>query len=207
MNAFNLPQSAKVPNSGRVPKTKIIANDPKKDKKSLNNIEKIQWLYKLSPTTLHIPKEGKIEEIEIFLLTLKNKAHPKEAIRTIKRAINLPILFKIEHENSFCYATYLIDKDNCFFSKWDEVLSFDFTATNLENLYESIIKKFLKEEVVTPHINLKESIDKSHKIEVLTKEIEALKKKIAREKQFKKRLELSRILKPKEEELKNIQKK
>ena len=37
--------------------------------------------------------------------------------------------------------------------------------------------------------------------EDIVKEIEALKKKISREKQFKKQLELSRVLKPKEEEL------
>ena len=49
------------------------------------------------------------------------------------------------------------------------------------------IKKFLKKEVLTPQIDLKDAIEKSHRAEVLTKEIEALKKKIDREKQFKKR--------------------
>jgi len=201
MKQFDLPQNCQVNKS--IPKKAFIEKSSQL-KKSFSNIEKIRWLYKLSPSTLHIPKEGKIEEIQIFSLILKTKEQPKEVIKAIKKLVPYPILFELHHENSFCYATYLIDKNNCFFSKWDEVLSFDFTATNLENLYESIIKKFLKEEVVTPHINLKESIDKSHKIEVLTKEIEALKKKIAREKQFRKRLELSRILKPKEEELKKL---
>jgi len=204
MNAFNLPQNCQVNKS--IPKKAFIEKSPHL-KKSFANIEKIRWLYKLSPSTLHIPKEGKIEEIEIFSLILKTKEQPKEVIKAIKKLIPYPILFEIHHEESFCYATYLIDEDRCFFSNWNEALNFDFTATNLEKLYESIVKKFLNEEVVTPHTNLKESIAKSHKIEVLTKEIEALKKKIAKEKQFKKRLELSRVLKSKEEALRNIQKK
>ena len=203
MKQFDLPQNCQVNKS--IPKKAFIEKSSQL-KKSFSNIEKIRWLYKLSPSTLHIPKEGKIEEIQIFSLILKTKEQPKEVIKAIKKLIPYPILFEIHHEESFCYATYLIDENKCFFSRWGEVLSFDFTATNLENLYESIIKKFLKEEVVTPHINLKESIDKSHKIEVLSKEIEALKKKIAKEKQFKKRLELSRILKPKEGELRDIRK-
>jgi len=203
MKQFDLPQNCQVNKS--IPKKAFIEKSSQL-KKSFANIEKMRWLYKLSPSTLHIPKEGKIEEIQIFSLILKTKEQPKELIKAIKKLIPYPILFEIHHEESFCYATYLIDENKCFFSRWGEVLSFDFTATNLENLYESIIKKFLKEEVVTPHINLKESIDKSHKIEVLSKEIEALKKKIAKEKQFKKRLELSRILKPKEGELRDIRK-
>ena len=204
MKRFNLPQNCQV--NKIIPKKALIAQSPQ-SKKSFANIEKIRWLYKLSPSTLHIPKEGKIEEIQIFALTLKSNEQPKEAIKRIKKLIPYPILFEIHHKESFCYATYLIGEDRCFFSAWDEVVEFNFTATNLEKLYESMVKKFLNSEVLTPRTNLKDAIDKSYKIELLSKEIEALKKKIDREKQFKKKLELSRILKPKEEELLDILKK
>ena len=204
MKSFNLPQNCQV--NKVVPKKAFITQSPQ-SKKHFNNIEKIRWLYKLSPSTIHIPKEGKIEEIQIFSIVLKIKEQPKEAIKAIKRLVPYPILFEIHHQETFCYATYLIDEERCFFSPWNKLLSFDFTATNLEKLYESMVKKFLKKEVLTPQMPLKEAIEKSHRVEVLTKEIEALKRKIDREKQFKKRLELSRVLKPKEEELRKIQQK
>ena len=202
MNPFNLPINCQV---NKVIPKKALIEQSSQSKKSLANIEKIRWLYKLSPSTLHIPNEGKIEEIQIFSLTLKSKEQPKEAIKQMRRLIPYPILFEIHQEEEFCYATYIIEEERYFFSPWNEALVFDFTATNLENLYGSIVKKFLNEEVLTPQISLKDAIEKSHKIETLTKEIEALKKKIDREKQFKKRLELSRILKPKEEELRILQ--
>ena len=47
-------------------------------------------------------------------------------------------------------------------------------------------------------------MEREHRVAVLSKEIEALKKKIAKEKQFKKQLELSKLLKPKALELKNL---
>jgi len=203
MNTFNLPQNCQV--NKVVPKKTFITQSPQA-KKSFSNIEKIRWLYKLSPSTLHIPQEGKIEEIQIFSMVLKTKEQPKEAIRVIKKLVPYPVLFEIHHQESVCYATYLIDEDRCFFSPWDEVLSFDFTATNLEKLYAFIVKKFLNKEVLTPQISLKDAIEKSHRVEVLTKEIEALKKKIDREKQFKKKLELSGVLKPKERELTELMK-
>ena len=202
MNSFNLPQNCQV--NRVVPKKAFITQSPQ-SKKSFNNIEKIRWLYKLSPSTLHIPKEGKIEEVQIFSLTLKTKEQPKDAIKAIKKLVPYPILFKIDYKESFCYATYLIDEERYFFSPWGKELEFTFGATNLEKLYESIVMKFLNDNLlITPQTNLKDAIERSYRAEVLTKEIEALKKKIDREKQFKKRLELSRVLKPKEEELRKM---
>jgi uncharacterized small protein (DUF1192 family) len=67
-----------------------------------------------------------------------------------------------------------------------------------------MVKKFLSTEVQKPQIKLQTAIELDHRVQVLSKEIEALKKKIDREKQFKKQLELSKILKPKELELKNL---
>jgi hypothetical protein len=175
-----------------------------KGKSTFSNIEKIRWLYKLSPSTIHIPKQGKIEEIHIFTLTLKSKELPKEVIKSIKNLISYPILFQIKHEELFCYATYSMEGDKCYFSPWNASIEFDFNETNLERVYENMVKKFLSTEVQKPQIDLKTAMALDHRVQVLNKEIEALKKKIDREKQFNKKLELSQILKPKERELKEL---
>ena len=67
-----------------------------------------------------------------------------------------------------------------------------------------MVKKFLSVEVQASDMDLKMAMTIDHRVEVLTKEIEVLKKKIAKEKQFNKQLELSKLLKPKELEVKNL---
>ncbi|HIP30930.1 MAG TPA: DUF4391 family protein [Campylobacterales bacterium] len=198
MKNFNLPKSCLVEKF--VPKKTFIEKTPK-GKEKFSNIEKITWLYKLSPSTLHIEKHGKIEEIHIFCLVLKSKELPTEAIKSIKKLIPYPMLFLLTYKEEFSYATYSIERDNCFFSPWNKPIEFNFNETNLEKVYENMVKKFLSDEVQNSTLSLKLAIELEHKVQVLTKEIEALKKKISREKQFKKQLELSRILKPKEREL------
>jgi len=201
MEAFNLPKSCEV--NKPLTKKMFIEKTPK-GKSKFANIEKIKWLYKLSPSTIHIPKQGKVEEIHIFSLMLKSKELPKEVIKSIKSLISYPILFQIKYEEAFCYATYSIEGDRCYFSPWSESIEFEFNETNLERVYENMVKKFLSAEVQKPQLDLKTAMALDHRVQVLTKEIEALKKKISREKQFNKQLELSRLLKPKERELKEL---
>lgn len=201
MDTFTLPATCKV---DKFIAKKMFIEKTAKGKEKFENIEKIRWLYKLSPSTLHLPKQGKVEEIQIFRFILKTQELPKEAIKSIKKIIPYPILFQLEYGEHFCYATYLIDDDKCYFSPWDELIEFNFNATNLEKVYESMVKKFLKDEVQKTKKDLKTSIQNDHQIDVLSKEIEVLKKKIAKEKQFNKKLELSRKLKPKEEALKKL---
>ena len=55
----------------------------------VNYIEKIIWLYKLSEETIGITKTEKIEEIQVFELTLKSKIIPKNIIRIIMALILL----------------------------------------------------------------------------------------------------------------------
>lgn len=198
---FNLPHSCKVEKF--IAKKVLIEKTPKGTKK-FEQIEKITWLYKLSPTTLHLPKQGKVEEIHIFSLLLKSKEYPKDAIESIKRLISYPILFEIKHNNDFCYATYGLESSKVLFSAWNEPLAFDFNGTNLEKVYENMVKKFLSLAVQSSKVDLKTALEREQQVAALTKEIEALKKKIAKEKQFKKQLALSVLLKPKELELKNL---
>jgi len=201
MKDFNLPKSCRVEKF--IPK-KVFVEKISKGKSKFENVEKIRWLYKLSPSTLHLPEQGKIEEIHIFSLILKSKIYPKDAIESIKKLISYPILFEIIHEDSFCYATYSIENTKLLFSAWNEPLDFNFNYTNLEKVYENMVKKFLSVEVQASNLDLKTAMEKEHRVEVLSKEIEVLKKKIAKEKQFNKQLELSKLLKPKELELKNL---
>ncbi|MEA2049772.1 MAG: DUF4391 domain-containing protein [Campylobacterota bacterium] len=200
---FNLPNTAKVDKF--IPKTTFIKKITN-GKAIFENIEKITWSYKLSPKTINIPKTSTVEEIHIFNITLKSKEIPTKALNEIKKLIPYPILFCFKYDEQYAYGISLLNEQKYYFTDFDEAVEFSFNDTNLEKVYENIVKKFLKniDTESTTNIDFKQTIQNDNKISILKKEIQALENKIKKEKQFKKQLELSRQLKPKQKELENL---
>lgn len=164
----------------------------------VNLVDRITWLYKLSPDTIGIIKTDNIEEIQIFQIDVKERKIPSAVIKTITKGVQYKILFLIRYNDEFCYS---IKVDDIFTTDWNDEIIFDFNAINLEIVYENIVKSIIKEENNNKHFD--EIIEeKSHKQEV-EKRINQLKQKIKSEKQFNRKIELNielnRLLKELEE--------
>lgn len=96
---FSFPPQAKV---GRVvAKTKIYergaVSSTLRDK-FVAQVEQITWAYKLAPETINLPARGSVIEIQIFDIALKTAELDEEVMRAIDRAIPLPIIFQLHHE-------------------------------------------------------------------------------------------------------------
>jgi len=203
---FNLPSSTQ---ANRFLAKKSFETKIVNGKRIFENIEKITLKYKLSPSTINIEKTKNITEILIFEIVLKEKqekekALPKIAIKNINELVKAPILYKFIYEDSFCFSILYKEQNQYFFSSWNEEIEFELSQLNLQKVYENIIQTFFK----TAAKNIKNDFQKAYKlenkIESLQKEIQALENKISKEKQFKKKLEYSQKLKPKQNELENI---
>lgn len=199
---FNLPSSTVVDKFiSKQTFIKKIANG----KAIFSDIEKITWSYKLSPTTLKIDSTNKVEEIHIFSMSLKSDEIPTKALNEIKKLIPYPILFVFKQQDNFCYGISLLDEKKYYFSKWNEQIQFNFNDTNLENIYQNIVKQFLTniDNNTLKNTDFKQSIECDNKIAFLVKQIDSLKGKISREKQFNKKTELNKELKKLKKELEN----
>ena len=155
----------------------------------INLVDRITWLYKLSEDTLGLTKTDEIEEIQIFQIDVKEKKVPVNVIKTITKGVKYKVLFVIKYQDDYCYS---IKVENIYNSEWNNNIKFNFNAINLEIVYESIVKKIIKEE------NNEKSFSKiieenEHKNE-LEKKISMLKQKIKLEKQFNRKIELNREL-------------
>lgn len=159
-------------------------------------IEKVTWLYKIAPDTLGVNKTDNIEELEIFEIQLKQKQLPKNVIRVITKAISYPILFVIKYKNDFCYS---IKVEKSYYSNWNEDITFDFNYNNLNTIYESIVKKIIKEE--DNQSSFTEIISINAKKQELEKQIVQLKRRITQEKQFNRKVELNQELRKIEQEM------
>lgn len=165
-------------------------------------LSKIYWRYKLSEDTINISKTEDIEEIEIFVIELKEKYNCKNVIKTITKNIPYPILFLIEYNDDFQYAIKY--NEEIFFSEWNNKLEFNFSVINLKVLYDNIIKTIT--DISESIQNLDSEIERQNKINKLNNEIAKLQTKIKNEKQFNIKVQYNEQiskLKKEIEELKN----
>ena len=164
-----------------------------------NLVEKITWLYKLSPDTIGISKTEEVEEIQIFQIDIKDRKIPINIIKFITKVIPYKILFIVKYKKDYCYA---VKVDNVYYSEWNDNIKFEFNAINLEVLYENIVKSIIKENSNLEDFN-KILENKNRKIE-LNRQINILKNKIHNEKQFNRKVELNIELNKLEKEMEEL---
>lgn len=155
----------------------------------INIVDKITWLYKLSPETIGINKTEDIEEIEVFQIELKEKVVPKNVIKAVTNSIQYKILFILKYNEEFCY---LIKLEDIYYTNWNEDINFEFTSINLSNLFEGIAKSILHEESNTKKFN--EIIENINEKKELQDKIDKLTKRIKQENQFNRKVELNQEL-------------
>ena len=152
----------------------------------VNLVDRITWLYKLSPETIGILKTDSIEEIQIFQIDVKEKKVPMSVIKTITKGVQYKILFLIKYNDEFCYS---IKVDDIYTTEWNDNIMFDFNAINLEIVYENIVKAIIKEQESSKKFD--EIIDNKNALSNLDKRINQLRQKVKNEKQFNKKTELN----------------
>jgi len=160
-----------------------------------NIVDKIVWLYKLSESTLGLSKTDKVEEIQIFELSLKEMKIPKNVIKVISDAIPYKILFVIKYKEEFCYG---VEVGEVYFTNWNELVEFDFNGLNLETVFENIVKVIIKENNTNKDFN--SLIQDKNRESELNKKIEQLRNKMRQERQFDKKVELNKCIKELEKE-------
>lgn len=166
----------------------------------VNLVDRITWLYKLSPDTIGIPKTDNVEEIQIFQIDVKEKKVPMSVIKTITKGVQYKILFLIKYNDDFCYSIKV--EDNIYLSEWNEKIKLEFSAINLEVVYENIVKSIIKEDNNSKKFD--EIIEDKNNKNDLLKRINQLKQKIKNEKQFNRKIELNVELNKLSKELEEI---
>jgi len=165
----------------------------------IDKLEKIFWKYKLSEDTINITKTEDVEEIEIFELVLKEKCDVKNIIKIITKEIPYVILFVIKYNKEFQYAIKF--DDNILITNWNEKKDFNFIGINLKEVYNNIIRKIIDD---NSNEDIKIILEKNKQKEELKKRINALRNKINKEIQFKKKVELNQELRILEKELEGL---
>lgn len=219
MNAFfEYPEAASF---GRVvPKNKIYehagATKALKDL-YISQVEQITWTYKLAPETINLAAVKSVTEIQVFSIVLRTGKLDHEVLRAIDRAIPFPLIFEILWAGrrqvvaafkrpSEADSTKWVISDY-FESEWvaDEIPRNPFpVALNLGALYEKLLTALMSTEADTEE-DMQARVTRLEAVRAKTREIERIKGRLNREKQFNKRVAINAELREATKQLATLQ--
>ncbi len=200
-----------------VPKSRIYLHaEPTRRVRDLfaSQVAEIRWTHKLSPETLHLPAKPGVPEIEIFELQLKTDTFDTTVLETIDRAIPYPILHRLHSDKGVAYSAAFKRPSEADSSQW--VVGARFTsefveedreklsplpaALDLGHLYAALMAPLLP---LPPRSGeaLGDQVARCEAFTRLRRQIDQLTARLHRERQFNRKVELNRQLKPLQAEL------
>lgn len=205
---------------GRIlPKNKIYehsgANTRLKDL-FVEQVEQIVWQYKLAPETINLPAKPGVPELQVFAIQLKAGELNMDVLRCIDGAVQFPIIFELSFEGRTQVVAAYKRPNESDVSRW--VLGDYFStewfpsdveraampiALDLGGLYEQVLHRL----IATPARQQESLADLVARIELVSvkqRELERVTSKLAKEKQFNRKVEINALLRQLKNELEQL---
>lgn len=202
---LGLPRSTEV--NRRVAKEKIYANTTMTTQLRdiiKNQIESIIWRNKLSDTTVGLSPGEDVKEIQVFEITLRQCGLDKRVLTAINKAIPYKILYVLTFGD---VAQTWIEASGTFYnSDWFRIDGFTLKldGLNLDTVYGNLARHIAGGRLDSEG-DIAEAVEKDKLRQKIAREIAALEKKLPREKQFNKQVEMNGELKRLKKELEELQ--
>ncbi len=114
INILNFPVSTFI--NRAIPKSTFydyINMNLKLKQQFVNNIDKIIWLYKLSPLTINIKDGTNVHDITFFEITLKNQICPNDLFTFIDKNIPRHLIFLVNYLDQSKFLINYKKRNNC----------------------------------------------------------------------------------------------
>ncbi len=214
---FDYPKAAAF---GRVvPKTRIYehagANAALKDL-FVTQVDQIVWKFKLAPETVNLAATRMVNEIQVFEISLRTSKLDEKVLRTIDRAIPFPLLFELIWSGKRRGMAAFKRPSEADATKWtvSEYFATDWApsntlrrplpfALNLGGLYDAILTAMMPVSAVADK-DIQARVMRTEAIRAKTREVERIKARLAREKQFNKRVAINAELRVVKQELERL---
>lgn len=203
---YNLPDSTLV--NRVIPKKVFIdqlgANSRMKDHFT-NDIVKVEWLSKLSPSTLNVADGKEVHEISVFLVPLKASKCPNDIFAFIDSLMPRHTLFILTWGEQAClhlnYKEWIenttksaksFSVTKTYRSAWINAseLNIAVDGLNMDAIYETLLRQVAGEKITAQSNDLRSDVELSAQRDALLSQLEAFMKKEAAEKQPQKKFAL-----------------
>ena len=202
---LGLPRTTQV--NRRIAKEKLYQNatlTPQSRDMIKDQIDSVFWRNKLADSTMAISAGETVAEIQIFEIQLRQRELDKRVLPAIAKAIPYKILFILVFGDE---AQVWIEVSGTFYNTdWQPLGGFalKFEGLNLDAVYENLVRQISGGRLGTEG-DIEEAVDRDKQRQRLERDIVALEKKLLREKQFNKQVELNGELKRLKKELEELQ--
>ena len=179
-------------------------------------VDQIIWRFKLAPETINLAATSAVTEIQIFEISLRTGSPDEDILRAIDRAIPFPIIFELTSSGKRRATAALKRPSEADASKWviSEYFSTDWTsdggprdplpiALDLGGLYDKLLTAMMPAQVRADGA-IQERVARLEAVRAQAREIERIKLRLNREKQFNKRVEINAELRTAKQELERM---
>lgn len=212
---FDLPKSTEF--NKRIPKQKFYENlkaPPALRRAFAEQIRLIYWRNKLAASTLNVLPGETAAEIEIFEIRLQTPQLDEAVLKQIDTVIPYHILFVLTCGGRVqawigykeTASSGSVSKVNRYYhTEWlaEDELRFEIDGLNMDAVYAGLMRQIAGDALqAAPGESLKNSVRRDERKKQLEKQIAALEKKMSREKQLNRQVEISAEIKKLKSELK-----
>ena len=199
-----------------LPKNKIYehsgANTRLKDL-FVEQVEQIVWQYKLAPETINLPARPGVPELQVFSIQLKTSELNLDVLRCIDGAVQFPIIFELSFNGRTKVIAAYKRPNESDASRW--VMSDYFTtawlpsdyeraamplALDLGGLYELMLHRLIPTPA-RPQESLADLVARVELIAAKQREVEKAASRLAKEKQFNRKVAINAQLRQLKNEL------
>lgn len=186
----------------------------------VTQVDQIVWKYKLAPETTNLAATKVVSEIQVFGISLRTGKLDEEVLRAIDRAIPFPLLFELTWSGKRKAAAAFKRPSDADPTKWvvSGYFATDWTpdaaprrplpvVLNLGGLYDALITALMpKAAADAEHTgeDIQTRVARMEAIRVKTREVDRIRARLAREKQFNKRVAINAELRAARQELERL---
>ncbi|AMU90258.1 DUF4391 domain-containing protein [Sphingopyxis macrogoltabida] len=199
----------------------------------VREVDQIVWSHKLAPETINLAATKSVAEVQIFRITARTAALDHEVLRAIDKAIPFPLIFEVVHGGRVRLAAAYKRPSEADSTRWvvgDYFLG-DWlpeetqrtplpVALNMGALYERLLELLVTGQTnrlvpgmaeaanlasaAEKPLSLEERIALAEAIKAQLREVERIKARLAREKQFNKRVAINAELRAAKQEFERL---
>lgn len=186
----------------------------------VTQVDQIVWKYKLAPETTNLAATKAVSEIQVLGISLRIGKFDEEVLRAIDRAIPFPLIFELTWSGKRKAMAAFKRPSDADSTKWvvSGYFSTDWApdeaarrplpvALNLGGLYDALITALMPEVAVGGHPAVEEIQTRVARMEAIrakTREVDRIKARLTREKQFNKRVVINAELRVARKELERL---
>jgi hypothetical protein len=206
-----------------LPKNKIYehsgANTRLKDL-FVEQVDQIVWRYKLAPETINLAVKPGVPEVQVFAIQLKTPELHHDVLRCIDGAVQFPIIFELTQGQGVEARTQVVAAykrpseadaaswvcSDYFWSGWMPATSERAPlplALDLAGLYEQLLRRLVPI-VARTQEPLRDLVARSEAIFAKAREVAKTEARLAKEKQFNRKVEINATLRQLKTELEQL---